>query len=49
MGRQLIVAIQARYLPAIQAGVLIMSATYSIVNIIADILYAWLDNRIQYD
>ncbi len=49
IGRQLIVAIQARDLPAIQAGVLIMAATYSIVNFIADILYAWLDKRIQYD
>jgi peptide/nickel transport system permease protein len=49
IGRQLIVAIQARDLPSIQAGVLIMAATYSIVNFAADILYAWLDKRIQYD
>ena len=49
IGRQLIVAIQARDLPAIQAGVLIMAATYSIVNFAADLLYAWLDKRIQYD
>lgn len=49
IGRQLIVAIQARDLPAIQAGVLIMAATYSIVNFFADMLYAALDKRIQYD
>jgi peptide/nickel transport system permease protein len=49
IGRELIVAIQARDLPAIQAGVLIMAATYSVVNFVADILYAWLDKRIQYD
>lgn len=49
IGRALIVAIQTRDLPAIQAGVLIMAATYSIVNFVADILYAWLDKRIQYD
>lgn len=49
IGRQLIVAIQARDLPSIQAGVLIMAATYSIVNFVADILYAALDKRIQYD
>lgn len=49
IGRQLIIAIQARDLPAIQAGVLIMAATYSIVNFAADILYAVLDKRIQYD
>ncbi|MGO8271825.1 ABC transporter permease subunit, partial [Rhizobium ruizarguesonis] len=41
IGRQLIVAIHARDLPAIQAGLLIMAATYSIFNFIADILYAW--------
>lgn len=49
IGRSLMVAIQARDLPSIQAGVLIMAATYSIVNFAADILYAWLDKRIQYD
>ncbi len=49
IGRSLIVAIQARDLPSIQAGVLIMAATYSIVNFAADMLYAFLDKRIQYD
>ena len=49
IGRQLIVAIEARDLPAIQAGALIMAATYSVVNFAADLAYAWLDKRIQYD
>lgn len=49
IGRQLIVAIQNRDLPAIQAGALIMAATYTIVNFVADMAYAWLDKRIQYD
>lgn len=49
IGRQLIVAIQARDLPAIQAGALIMAATYSVANFAADLAYAWLDKRIQYD
>ena len=49
IGRQLIVAIEARDLPAIQAGALIMAATYSGVNFLADLAYAWLDRRIQYD
>jgi peptide/nickel transport system permease protein len=48
IGRQLIVAIQSRDLPAIQAGALIMAATYSIANFLADVAYAWLDKRIQY-
>ena len=48
IGRQLIVAIQSRDLPAIQAGALIMAATYAMVNFVADLAYAWLDKRIQY-
>ena len=49
IGRQLIVAIQARDLPSIQAGALIMATTYAVANFLADICYAWLDRRIQYD
>ena len=37
-----------RDLPAIQAGALIMAATYAVVNFVADLAYAWLDKRIQY-
>ena len=48
LGRQLIVAIQTRDLPSIQAGALIMASTYAVVNFIADMTYAWLDKRIQY-
>jgi peptide/nickel transport system permease protein len=48
LGRHLIVAIQARDLPSIQAGALIMAATYSVVNFLADLAYAWIDKRIQY-
>ena len=43
-----IVAIQTRDLPSIQAGALIMAATYSVVNFLADLAYAWIDKRIQY-
>lgn len=49
IGRQLIVAIQTRDLAAIQAGALIMAATYCVVNLIADLAYAMLDKRIQYE
>ncbi|MEM7444716.1 MAG: ABC transporter permease [Pseudomonadota bacterium] len=48
IGRQLIVAIQSRDLPSIQAGALIMAATYATVNFLADLAYAALDRRIQY-
>jgi peptide/nickel transport system permease protein len=49
IGRQLIVAITARDLPAIQAGALIMAATYAVANFLADVAYALLDPRIRYD
>ncbi|MBP2296171.1 ABC transporter permease [Azospirillum rugosum] len=49
IGRQLMVAITARDLPSIQAGALIMSATYAVANTLADVAYAFLDKRIRYD
>jgi peptide/nickel transport system permease protein len=49
IGRALIAAIEARDLPAIQAGALVMAATYAVVNFFADVAYAFLDRRIRYD
>lgn len=49
IGRALIVAVQSRDLPTIQGGVMILAATYSIVNFLADIAYVSLDKRISYD
>jgi peptide/nickel transport system permease protein len=48
IGREIIVAIQARDLPTIQMGVLILATVYCLVNFIADVLYVYLDPRIQY-
>jgi peptide/nickel transport system permease protein len=48
IGRELIVAVQARDLPTIQAGVMILAATYSVVNFLADVAYVMLDKRITY-
>ena len=49
IGRQLIVAITTRDLPSIQAGAVIMAATYAIANTLADIAYVMVDRRIRYD
>ena len=49
IGRLLIVAVESRDLPSIQAGALIMATTYAVANFLADMAYAWLDKRIQYD
>lgn len=48
IGRALIVAVNQRDLPSIQAGALIMAATYAVANLVADLLYAVLDRRIRY-
>ncbi|MEP2639686.1 ABC transporter permease [Roseobacter sp.] len=48
VGRQLILAIQNRDLPMLQAGVLVMSMTYALANLAADFAYAALDKRIQF-
>ncbi|TKI04616.1 ABC transporter permease [Martelella alba] len=48
IGRALIVAVQARDLPTIQAGVMILAATYAFVNFLADLAYVILDKRISY-
>ena len=48
LGRQLILAIQNRDLPMIQAGALVMAVIYAMTNLVADIVYALLDKRIQY-
>ena len=49
IGRALITAISARDLPTVQAGALIMAATYSLANLGADVVVALLDPRIRYD
>lgn len=49
IGRQLLVAIENRDLPAMQAGALIMAATYAFANFLADLAYAFLDRRIRYE
>jgi peptide/nickel transport system permease protein len=48
LGRMLIVSIESRDLPMIQAGALILAATYAVANLAADLAYASLDKRIQY-
>jgi len=49
IGRALIVAITSRDLPSIQAGAVIMAATYAVANTLADIAYLLIDRRIRYD
>ena len=49
IGRAILVAITTRDLPSIQAGAVIMAATYAIANTLADMAYVMLDKRVRYD
>ncbi|MBV7483156.1 ABC transporter permease [Bordetella sp. BOR01] len=49
IGRLMVLAIQNRDLPLIQCIALLMSAIYAFANLAADLSYAWLDKRIQYE
>jgi peptide/nickel transport system permease protein len=41
--------ILARDFPVVQGCVLIIALTFVLINLTVDLLYAWLDPRIQYD
>lgn len=48
LGLLMVEAIQQRDYPVVQAAVLCVSVTYILVNLLTDLLYAWLDPRIQF-
>lgn len=48
LGRLLLFAIQRQDLPLIQASTLLLVCIFSVSNLIADIIYAWLNPRIRY-
>ncbi|MBQ41625.1 MAG: peptide ABC transporter permease [Gemmatimonadetes bacterium] len=49
LGRWLFLAVLARDFRAVQGGVLLLSTVFVLMNLLADVLYAWLDPRIRYD
>ncbi|MDP6017615.1 MAG: ABC transporter permease [Candidatus Latescibacteria bacterium] len=48
IGRWLFLAVLARDFRAVQGGVLLIATLFILVNLVADVLYAWLDPRIRY-
>ena len=48
IGRLAVYAIQSRDFPVVQGTVLVISLTFVLVNLIVDILYAFIDPRIHY-
>jgi ABC-type dipeptide/oligopeptide/nickel transport system permease component len=47
MGRLIVNAIWARDYPVVQAAILIISATFVVINLLVDILYCLVDPRIR--
>jgi peptide/nickel transport system permease protein len=48
LGRLVLFAIKQRDVPLIEASVLVMGAAYLVLNLLADIIYTWLNPRIRY-
>jgi ABC-type dipeptide/oligopeptide/nickel transport system permease component len=48
VGLQLYRAISTRDIPLIQGSVLLIAVTFVFINLLVDVLYAWLDPRIRY-
>lgn len=48
VGLQMYRAILSRDLPLIQGGVLLIATTFVLINLVVDVLYAFLDPRIRY-
>jgi peptide/nickel transport system permease protein len=49
VGYMLVNAILKRDYPLIQGGVLLVATSYVVINLVTDLLYAYLDPRIRYD
>ena len=46
LGRLMVDAIRARNYPVVQSGVLVIALVFSVVNLLVDIMYAYIDPRI---
>jgi hypothetical protein len=49
VGLLMVQGILARDFPVVQGCVLVIALTFVLINLTVDLLYAWLDPRIQYD
>jgi peptide/nickel transport system permease protein len=48
LGQLALIAVQRRDYPVLQGTVLVMAVTFLLINLVVDLLYAWLDPRIKY-
>jgi ABC-type dipeptide/oligopeptide/nickel transport system permease component len=49
IGRMVVNAILVKDFPVVQGAILIIATTYVLANLLVDLLYAWLDPRVQYE
>lgn len=49
LGREILNAIEGRDYPVVVAAVMWLAVTFVLVNLVVDLLYAWLDPRIRYE
>ena len=48
VGRMIVDALDTRDLQIVQGGILILAFTFTIINLVTDLIYAVLDPRIRY-
>lgn len=48
LGQLALIAVERRDYPVLQGAVLVMAITFLLINLVVDLLYAWLDPRIKY-
>ncbi|RMH03162.1 MAG: ABC transporter permease [Nitrospirae bacterium] len=49
IGSLVVEAIQRRDYPVVQAAVLVIALAYVLVNLVTDVLYAWIDPRVRFE
>jgi peptide/nickel transport system permease protein len=49
IGRLVVSAVQGRDYPVIQGALLITALLFVLINLVVDIIYAWVDPRVKYD
>ena len=47
LGKLVVEAVRQRDYPVVQGGILLISATFCLVNVAVDLIYAWLDPRVS--
>ncbi len=47
LGQQMFTAIENQDMPVVMGGVIVISAAFVLINIVVDLLYAWIDPRVR--